>query len=344
MSDYTTTLPNVPRKGNDRRGYFLSSGWRANKKLGINAVALLAYLWTCDGNRNETGFFLFSLYDALRDLPLSERQIKAAMKKLEAAGLVAFDPEEEVILLKDYMVSDQAMTFIAAGSSEQRPSLNLKGAVRRLAQLPETKLLPLFIEEAKKHAPAVVTAIERPELLGGGVYTQDALYLKGLLDPLTPLTTPLTTPDTTNLPMSSEYEYEIETEVLSLEVPDPESKEKSKAFDPPAQATLESVPVSPAQTESQKVSKNELLRAEPGTRDWDRQKIRENARTLTKLMLSQEITGDDYRVLNASVQAGKYPHPLSPAEWIIEARKLKLAVIEGGKAVAEAVPVGGGQA
>lgn len=102
------------------------------------------YLLTCRHKTTE-GLYEIPLEYMLADLPKGWKpaRIKKALGQLEADGFALYDYKKSVVLLPDAM-------------EHQRPDApgQVKGAITKIAALPETYLWSQFMEAAARHAPS----------------------------------------------------------------------------------------------------------------------------------------------------------------------------------------------
>lgn len=131
------------------------------RKWPNDTVMMGLYLLTCSRKRTE-GLFSLPLGHMLADLPSgwTPSRIRKALGQLEESGFAIYDKDAEVILI----------TSALKYQSTTNPK-HITAAIRKLAELPDSHLWPLFLKKAKEHAPGLYEAVENnlPHVLGYGM-------------------------------------------------------------------------------------------------------------------------------------------------------------------------------
>ncbi|HWT25843.1 MAG TPA: hypothetical protein VN213_20225 [Solirubrobacteraceae bacterium] len=120
-------------------------GWNDREKL------LGLYLLTC-AHRNTEGLYHLPKGYIATDLGWTPRQVDETIARVTADGLALYDPDAEVVLLPKAL-------------KRQRPNtpLQIRGAVRRLALVPDSPLWEAFLEACDQFAPRLANAIREPD-------------------------------------------------------------------------------------------------------------------------------------------------------------------------------------
>lgn len=106
------------------------------------------YLLTCP-HRNTEGLFRLPMAYVLHDLGWPEERLVAALAELDAAGFIARDPAADLIWLREVLAADPP-----AGGNQ------VKGAVRALADVPESPLRGEYLADARTACPELAKALE----------------------------------------------------------------------------------------------------------------------------------------------------------------------------------------
>lgn len=105
------------------------------------------YLLTCE-HRNLEGLYRLPRAYIQADLGWSEKDVERAMRRLVDDGIIAYDEAAEVVLVRN------ALKYQAPRSKSQ-----ITGALNALQEVPDTELLPEFVEAAATYAPAFRKAL-----------------------------------------------------------------------------------------------------------------------------------------------------------------------------------------
>lgn len=109
------------------------------KKLIDDLKLLLLYIFTSP-HRTIEGIFVLSVHYIVADLGWSARKVTKLLADLEQNGFIAFDPETDVMLIKN------ALKYQFPENPNQ-----IKGAIRRIKDLPNSVLLKEFQGLVRKH-------------------------------------------------------------------------------------------------------------------------------------------------------------------------------------------------
>lgn len=109
---------------------------------------LLAFYFLTCNHRNLEGLYWLPVAYVEADLGWTPKDVRRAMDDLLGAGFIEYDREAEVVFVRN------ALKYQAPQSKTQ-----IKGAINALQNVPETDLLPAFLESAEAHAPAFRKAL-----------------------------------------------------------------------------------------------------------------------------------------------------------------------------------------
>lgn len=110
-------------------------------------TTVAVYLLTCS-HRNLAGLYLLPIPYVVADLRISEDVVQAAFATLEAEDVIRYDAEHCVLLLVN------ALQYDAPENGNQR-----KGALKYLAEVPDSPLWQDLLEQAQQYAPQLAEDI-----------------------------------------------------------------------------------------------------------------------------------------------------------------------------------------
>jgi hypothetical protein len=138
---------------------------RTMRQLGHGAQLVRMYLLTCPLRLSE-GLFHLPVGIAAHDLGLTVEQVAKALAELAGARLVDHDPDAEVVLDPTALKYNPLRNGVDRETGATKPDKRISGAIRKLRQVPPTRLLDELHMLAVEHSPdlAAAMAAEWPHL------------------------------------------------------------------------------------------------------------------------------------------------------------------------------------
>lgn len=131
---------------------------RTMRELTVEAKAVRLYVLTCPTRVSE-GLFTLAVGIIAHDVGLDEWTVRRALDELEAAGLVAYDADAEVILDRT------ALRYTPLANGKRGEDKRIPGAVRKFEAVPDSPLKAEALGLAKAHSPDLHDAlVERVDL------------------------------------------------------------------------------------------------------------------------------------------------------------------------------------
>jgi len=128
--------------------------WNAAlRRCSSTARLVRAYVATAPGRATE-GLFPMPLGYAAIDTGLSEDQIRTALAELDAAGLVSWDEETDLVLDREAL---EVANYRSEGDNR------VKSAVKLIRNLPASSLVNEFRSLTARYAPALERALSEAE-------------------------------------------------------------------------------------------------------------------------------------------------------------------------------------
>lgn len=107
-----------------------------------DATKLLAHYLLTGPHRNLEGLYRLPLSYAADDLGWRKDKVARTMRRLEADGFVARDPEADVVFIRN------ALKYQAPKSAKQ-----ISGALRVLGEVPKSRVHEDFVSVCEEYAP-----------------------------------------------------------------------------------------------------------------------------------------------------------------------------------------------
>lgn len=126
---------------------------RTMRELTVEAKAVRLYVLTCPTRVSE-GLFTLAVGIIAHDVGLDESAVRRALDELEAAGLVAYDADAEVILDRTALRYTPLANGKKGGEDKRIP-----GAVRKFEAVPDSPLKAEALGLAKAYSPDLHDAL-----------------------------------------------------------------------------------------------------------------------------------------------------------------------------------------
>jgi hypothetical protein len=132
---------------------------RTMRELGHAAQLVRCYLLTCPSRASE-GLFHMPVGIVAHDLGLTAEQVTKALAELIEGQLVDHDPDAEVVLDRTALRFTPLRNGVDRETGETKVDKRIAGAIRKLRQVPPTRLLHELHRLAVEHSPDLAVAIE----------------------------------------------------------------------------------------------------------------------------------------------------------------------------------------
>ncbi len=131
---------------------------RTQRQLSGPAKVVRYYVQTCRVRLSE-GLFELPFGHLVHDTGLSETHARQGLGELDAAGLVSYDEEAEVVLDRTALLYAPLKNGVIKGTGEVKPDNRLTAAVRKFGQVPRTALRVEFYRLAREYSPDLADAL-----------------------------------------------------------------------------------------------------------------------------------------------------------------------------------------
>lgn len=131
---------------------------RAMRSLSPEAKLVRLYVLTCPTRVSE-GLFALPLGHAAHDLGLDVETVMLALEELDAAGLVSYDRDAEVVLDRTALRFTPLKMGRNKRTGEPTPDSRIAGALRQYANVPASPLKLELMRLAREHSWAFYEAL-----------------------------------------------------------------------------------------------------------------------------------------------------------------------------------------
>jgi hypothetical protein len=125
---------------------------RTMRELSTEAKTVRLYVLTCPSRISE-GLFRLPVGIIAHDTALTDETVADALDELQAAGLVAYDLDAEVVLDKT------ALRHTPLRNGKNGPDARIVGAVRKFVSVPDSPLKAEALQLAEIHSPDLHLAL-----------------------------------------------------------------------------------------------------------------------------------------------------------------------------------------
>jgi hypothetical protein len=125
---------------------------RTMRELTVESQAVRLYVLTCPTRVSE-GLFTLAVGIIAHDVGLDELAVRRALDELEAAGLVAYDADAEVILDRT------ALRYTPLANGKKGEDKRIPAAVRKFEAVPDSPLKAEALGLAKAYSPDLHRAL-----------------------------------------------------------------------------------------------------------------------------------------------------------------------------------------
>lgn len=125
---------------------------RTMRELTVEAKAVRLYVLTCPTRVSE-GLFTLAVGIIAHDVGLDESAVRRALDELEAAGLVAYDADAEVILDRT------ALRYTPLANGKRGEDKRIPAAVKRFEAVPDSPLKAEALGLANAYSPDLHDAL-----------------------------------------------------------------------------------------------------------------------------------------------------------------------------------------
>ena len=131
---------------------------RAQRELSGPAKVVRYYVQTCPTRVSE-GLFQLPLGIVAHDTGLTEDQVRHGLDQLDAAGMVSYDEDAEVVLDRTALKVNPLRNGMNKMSGEVKPDHRIAGALRMFEAVPDSTLKGEFVRLARQHSPDLADAL-----------------------------------------------------------------------------------------------------------------------------------------------------------------------------------------